>query len=199
MYKQIKLMKKLSVITMIALAACMFQACSGNKDSTETADSINAERDTANAVEAGVAADEGDAKFAVEAANGGMAEVALGKLAQGKATNPKVKEFADMMVADHTKANDELMALAKTKNITLPDVVGTDEQKAMDDLSKKSGKDFDKAYVDMMVDDHKKDVGKFEDASKNAKDADVRAFAAKTLPTLRTHLEHINTIHDSMK
>lgn len=192
-------MKKLSVITMIALAACMFQACSGNKDSTETADSINAEKDTANAVEAGVAVDESDAKFTVEAANGGMAEVALGKLAQGKATNAKVKEFADMMVADHTKANDELMALAKTKNITLPNAVGADEQKAMDDLSKKSGKDFDKAYVDMMVDDHKKDVDKFEDASKNAKDADIRAFAAKTLPTLKTHLEHINAIHDGMK
>ena len=199
MYKQVKLMKKLSVITMIALAACMFQACSGNKDSTETADSINAKKDSANAVEAGVAADEGDAKFAVDAANGGMAEVALGKLAQGKATNAKVKEFADMMVADHTKANDELMALAKTKNITLPDSVSADEKKAMDDLSKKSGKDFDKAYVDLMVDDHKKDVKEFEDATKDLKDADIRAFATKTLPTLRTHLEHINAIHDSMK
>ena len=199
MYKQIKLMKKLSVITMIALAACMFQACSGNKDSTETADSINAERDTANAVEAGVAADEGDAKFAVDAANGGMAEVALGKLAQGKATNAKVKEFAAMMVADHSKANDELMALAKTKNITLPDSVSTEKKMLMDNMAKKSGNEFDKAYVDQMVDDHKKTVSLFEDASKNAKDADIKAFVDKTLPTLRKHLEHINAIHDGMK
>ena len=199
MYKQIKLMKKLSVITMIALAACMFQACSGNKDSAETADSINAERDSANAVEAGVAADEGDAKFAVDAANGGMAEVALGKLAEGKAVNAKVKEFAAMMIADHTKANDELMALAQSKNITLPQAVSSDKQATMDNLTKKSGSDFDKAYVDQMVDDHKKTISLFEDASKNAKDADIKAFVDKTLPTLRTHLEHVNAIHDSMK
>ena len=192
-------MKKLSLMMMIALAACMFQACSGNKDSAETADSINAERDTANAVEAGVAADEGDAKFAVDAANGGMAEVALGKLAEGKAVNAKVKEFATMMVADHTKANDELMALAKTKNITLPQAVSTDKQTTMDDLTKKSGSEFDKAYVDQMVDDHKKTISLFEDASKNAKDADLKAFADKTLPGLKAHLEHINAIHDSMK
>ena len=192
-------MKKLSVITMIALAACMFQACSGNKDSAETADSINAERDSANAVEAGVAADEGDAKFAVDAANGGMAEVALGKLAEGKAVNAKVKEFAAMMVADHTKANDELMALAQSKNITLPQAVSSDKQATMDNLTKKSGSDFDKAYVDQMVDDHKKTISLFEDASKNAKDADIKAFVDKTLPTLRTHLEHVNAIHDSMK
>jgi putative membrane protein len=199
MYKQIKLMKKLSVMMMIALAACMFQACSGNKDGTETADSINAERDSADAVEAGVAADEGDAKFAVDAANGGMAEVALGKLAQGKATNAKVKEFAAMMVADHSKTNDELMALAKNKNITLPDSVSTEKKNIMDDLSKKSGKDFDKAYVDQMIDDHKKTISLFEDASKNAKDADIKAFVDKALPTVKAHLEHVTAIHDGMK
>jgi putative membrane protein len=192
-------MKKLSVITMIALAACMFQACSGNKDSADTADSINAERDSANAVEAGMAADEGDAKFAVDAANGGMAEVALGKLAEGKAVNAKVKEFAAMMVADHTKANDELMALAQFKNITLPQAVSSDKQATMDNLTKKAGSDFDKAYVDQMIDDHKTTISLFEDASKNVKDVDLKAFADKTLPTLRTHLEHINAIHDSMK
>ena len=199
MYKQIKLMKKLSVITMIALAACMFQACSGNKDSAETADSINTERDSANAVEAGVAADESDAKFAVDAANGGMAEVALAKLAQSKATNAKVKEFADMMVADHTKANDELMALAQAKNITLPQAVSSDKQATMDNLTKKSASEFDKAYVDQMIDDHKKTISLYEDASKNLKDADMKAFVDKTLPTVKAHLEHVTAIHDSMK
>ncbi len=192
-------MKKISLVVMVALAACSFQACNSNKDSKETADSVNAAKDTSNAVAAGVAVDEDDAKFAVNAANGGMAEVALGKLAQGKATDPKVKEFANMMVTDHTKANDELMALAKTKNITLPDSVSADEKKNMEDLSKKSGKDFDKAYVDMMVDDHKKDVKEFEDATQSLKDADVKAFATKTLPVLKTHLDHINAIHDGMK
>ncbi|GAB2980164.1 hypothetical protein GCM10027049_14450 [Mucilaginibacter puniceus] len=195
MYKQIKLMKKLSLIAMVALSACMFQACSGNKDSTETADSINAERDSANAL----AVDEADAEFAVNAANGGMAEVALGEMAQTKASSEKVRAFANMMVMDHSKANDELMALAQIKNITLPDSVDADHKEKMNDLSKKSGNEFDKAYVDAMVDGHKKTVSMFEDASKNLKDADLKAFVDKTLPTLRMHLEHINAIHDSMK
>ncbi|WP_460693419.1 DUF4142 domain-containing protein [Mucilaginibacter puniceus] len=188
-------MKKLSLIAMVALSACMFQACSGNKDSTETADSINAERDSANAL----AVDEADAEFAVNAANGGMAEVALGEMAQTKASSEKVRAFANMMVMDHSKANDELMALAQIKNITLPDSVDADHKEKMNDLSKKSGNEFDKAYVDAMVDGHKKTVSMFEDASKNLKDADLKAFVDKTLPTLRMHLEHINAIHDSMK
>ncbi|MEO8887074.1 MAG: DUF4142 domain-containing protein [Mucilaginibacter sp.] len=192
-------MKKISLMVMVALAACSFQACKSNKDSKETADSVNAAKDTANAVNAGMAVAEDDAKFAVNAANGGMAEVALGKLAQGKAVSAKVKEFANMMVMDHSKANDELMALAKTKNITLPDSVGMDEKKEMDELSKKSGKAFDKAYVNAMVDGHKKAVNLFEDGSKNLKDADLKAFADKTLPVIKGHLERINAIHDSMK
>ena len=192
-------MKKLSLMMMMAIAALSFQACTGAKDSPETADSVNAEKDTANAVAAGVAVDESDAKFAVDAANGGMGEVALSKLAQGKASNAKVKEFADMMIADHSKANDELMALAKTKNITLPDAVGDDNKMKSEELAKKAGKEFDKAYVDVMLTDHKKTVSLFEDASKNAKDADIKAFAAKTLPTLKAHLDHINAINDSMK
>jgi putative membrane protein len=192
-------MKKLSLMMMMALAALSFQACTGSKDSPETADSVNAERDSSNAVEAGMASDESDAKFAVDAANGGMAEVALSKLAQGKAATAKVKEFANMMVADHSKANDELMALASTKNITLPSAVGTDNQAKMDELAKKSGSEFEKGYIEIMVDDHKKAVDLFDDASKNAKDADIRAFAAKTLPTLKAHLDHVNALHDSMK
>lgn len=192
-------MKKLSLMMMMAVAALSFQACTGAKDSPETADSINAEKDTANAVAAGMAVDEADAKFAVDAANGGMGEVALSKLAQGKASNAKVKEFADMMITDHSKANDELMALAKTKNIALPDSVGADNKMKSEELAKKAGKEFDKAYVDVMLTDHKKTVSLFEDASKNAKDADIKAFAAKTLPTLKAHLDHINAINDSMK
>ena len=197
--KIIKLMKKLSLMMMMALAALSFQACTGAKDSPETADSINAERDSSNAVAAGIAVDENDAKFAVDAANGGMAEVALSKLAQAKATNAKVKEFADMMVTDHSKANDELMALAKVKNITLPDSVSDEKKTEMMDLSKKAGKDFDKAYVNAMYDGHKKTVDMFESASKDAKDADIKAFVDKTLPTLKAHWDHIKAIHDSMK
>lgn len=193
-------MNKLIFITLILITACLVQACSGNKDSKESADSTNiANADTAKKDSSAMAVDEGDAKFAVAAANGGMAEVELGTLAQQKAVNTKVKDFGAMMVSDHSKANDEMKALAKSKGLTLPTAIDDKEQKVKDDLSTKSGADFDKAYVSNMIDDHKEDIKEFEDASKNCKDADLKAFAVKTLPVLKMHLDAIQKIHDSMK
>ena len=187
---------------MIALAAYAFQGChSAQKDAKETADSLNKTKDTTSnaAATGGIAVDADDAKFATDAANGGMAEVALGKLAQEKSTNAEIKSFGAMMVTDHGKANDELTAIAKTKNITLPATVDEDHQKKMDDLSKKTGADFDKAYVDAMIDGHKKTLDLMQKEAKDGKDADLKAFAAKTAPTVQTHLDAINKIHDSMK
>ncbi|HEY4197214.1 MAG TPA: DUF4142 domain-containing protein [Mucilaginibacter sp.] len=195
-------MKKISSIMMIAIAALAFQACNnGAKDSKATADSSNVTKDTSNnaAATGGIAVDADDAKFVTTAANDGMAEVNAGKMAQEKASSTRIKNFASMMVTDHTKAGDELAALAKTKNITLPTAPDADAQKAADDLSKKSGKDFDKAYVNAMLDGHKNAVKLFTDASQNCKDADLKAFATKTLPTLKMHLDSIQAIHDSMK
>ncbi len=195
-------MKKLSSIMMIALAALAFQACNnGAKDSKAAADSANMTKDTSTnaAATGGVAVDENDAKFVTTAANDGMAEVAAGKMAQEKASSARIKSFAAMMVTDHTKAGDELASIAKTKNITLPAEPDADAKKAADDLSKKSGKDFDKAYVNAMLDGHKNAVKLFTDASQNCKDADLKAFATKTLPTLKMHLDSIQAIHDSMK
>ncbi|SHM82518.1 putative membrane protein [Mucilaginibacter sp. OK098] len=187
---------------MIALAAYALQGCNTTpKDAKANADSLNKTKDTTTnaAATGGIAVTADDAKFATDAANGGLAEVALGKLAQTKATNAHVKSFADMMVTDHTKVNDELAAIAKTKNITLPAAPDADHQKKLDDLSKLSGKDFDKAYVDAMVDGHKKTLDLMQMAAKDCKDADLKAFAAKTAPVVQTHLDAINKIHDSMK
>ena len=195
-------MKKLSSIMMVALAALAFQACkSGTKDSKSAADSMNTTKDTSQnaAATGGIAVTADDAKFATTAAGDGLAEVNAGKMAQNKAVSPRVKEFATMMVNDHTKAGDELAALAKTKNIALPLMPGADAKKGADDLAAKSGKDFDKAYIDAMLDGHKKAVKLFEDASQNCKDPDLKAFATKTLPTLKMHLDSVQAIHDSMK
>lgn len=194
-------MKKLSLIFTMALAACLFQACgnSGHKDTVDTADSVNAATDTnttAAADSSGTGIAEEDSKFAVTAADGGMAEVALGQLALQKGTSAQVKEFAAMMVKDHTKANTELKAVAGAKNITLPAAPGEDNQKIAADLSKKTGADFDKAYIDEMVKDHEKDVKLFEDYTKDGKDTTLKAFATKTLPVLKAHLTHIKTISD---
>ncbi|WP_374948921.1 DUF4142 domain-containing protein [Mucilaginibacter sp.] len=193
-------MKKLTFMAMIAVSALSFQACNNAaKDSKETADSVNAVKDTTTNGSTGIAVDDMDSKFATEIANAGMAEVAAGKLASEKAVSADVKEFGSMMVMDHTKANEELMAIAKTKNITLPTAPDEEHQKMAADLAAKSGKDFDKAYVDAMVDGHKKVASKLEDGSKNCKDADLKAFAAKTLPVVQAHLAKIEAIQKAMK
>lgn len=187
-------MKKISLMLLLAVSTLSFQACSSKKtentDSVENADSANDAKE-----EAGMGATENTNEFAVKAANGGMLEVELGRLAQEKAMRKDVKEFGAMMVTDHSKANDELKALATLKNITLPTTLGEDEQKHVNDLTKLSGKDFDEKYVSMMVDDHKKDIDLFKKTAEDDKtDADVKAFAVKTLPTLQKHLEHIQSL-----
>lgn len=195
-------MKKNTYFTMIAAGLLALQSCgNGQKDTKQTADSLNKTKDTtSNAMNTGgisVASD--DAKFATDAASGGMAEVSLAKLALTKTANAQIKDFADMMVKDHGKANDELMAIAKTKNITLPTEPDSTHLKKAAELEKLKGKDFDKAYVDAMVDGHKKTLELMQNEAKNAKDADLKAFATKTAPTVKMHLDMINKIYDSMK
>lgn len=129
------------------------------------------------------------AKFANEAAQGGLAEVELGRLAAQKAADPAVREFGQRMVADHSKASAELKAIAVRKGMQLPNDMNSDQKSEMDKLSKLSGAEFDKEYISAMVKDHEDDVKAFETQSKEGNDADVKAFAAKTLPTLQDHLQ----------
>ena len=117
-------------------------------------------------------------------------EVKLGELASQKAASAQVKEFGAMMVKDHGKANQELKDLAGKKGVTLPAELDSKHQGMVDKFSKLSGEAFDKEYVSDMVSDHKKDVAEFEKASKSAADADLKAWAGQTLPTLQTHLKH---------
>ena len=195
-------MRKLGYLSMIAIMAFTFQSCnSGPKDSKETADSLNKVKDTTSnvAVTGGIAVEKGDAEFATKAAVGGMAEVEFGKIALTKTADPQIKAFADMMVKDHGKANEELMTLATGKNITLPTALDEEHQKKFDELSKLSGKDFDKEYVKTMVDGHKKTLDLMDKEAKDGKDADLAAFASKTSPIVKAHLDMIQKIHDSMK
>lgn len=128
-----------------------------------------------------------DQAFVKEAAIGGMAEVDLGKLAASKASNPDVKQFGQRMVDDHGKANDELKGWASQKSVNLPADIDAKHKAEHARLEKLSGDAFDRAYMASMVADHNKDVAAFERESKNAKDADLKAWAAKTLPTLQDH------------
>ena len=133
---------------------------------------------------------EKDAQFLVNAAEINLEEIQLGKLAQQNGKTTHVKELGKMMEDAHTKSLTDLTALAQTKMITIPTSPTDDAQDAYNKLNKKSGNDFDKAYADMMVSEHKDAISTFEKASTDGNDTDIRNWATASLPDLRAHLDH---------
>jgi putative membrane protein len=130
-----------------------------------------------------------DRKFIENAAKGGLFEVQVAKLAESKASDPAVKDFAKMLVDQHTNANNELTQLANSKGVELPAAPGFMQRHSENSLAKRSGADFDKHFVsEVGIKDHQKDIKDFEKAAKDVKDPDLKAFIEKTLPTLREHL-----------
>ena len=130
-----------------------------------------------------------DQQFVTKAAEGGMFEVEIGKLAADKAADANVKSFAQMLVDDHSAANDKLRQIASGHNVALPASISDDQKKELDQLSKLSGAQFDKQFVKMVgIKDHHHDIAEFEKASKSAQSPDVKDFAANALPTLKKHL-----------
>lgn len=130
-----------------------------------------------------------DKAFMKKAAQGGQEEVEIGQMVADKAKSDDVKQFAQRMVQDHTKANDELKSLAQQKGVTLPTEMDAQGKALKARLEKLSGDQLDKAYMKSMVQDHTKDVREFKTESQSAKDSDVKSFASKTVPTLESHLQ----------
>lgn len=201
-------MKKFNLV-IISCAALLFAACNGGTSNTETTSSdsskmmstdttshMSATTDTTSHMAAPVDKDTKD--FAMAAATGGMMEVQLGNIAMKNSATQSVKDFGKMMVDDHTKVNDQLKDLASKKMIDLPTTVTNDQQKEIDKLSKKTGADFDKAYVNMMVEDHKKDIAEFKKNGDKLNDADFKTLIMNTLPTLQKHLDAIEAIKAKM-
>jgi putative membrane protein len=140
-----------------------------------------------------------DKKFVHDAAEGGLAEVELGKLAAEKGSSENVKKFGQRMVDDHSRANDELKEIASAKGINLPTEVSAKDKVLKERLSKLNGPSFDQAYMENMVKDHKKDVADFARESSAGGDTQVKQFAAKTLPTLKDHLKEAEGIAPNTK
>jgi putative membrane protein len=134
--------------------------------------------------------DEKDAQFLVNAAEINLKEIQLGQLAQQSGTAADVKELGRMMENAHSKSLQDLSALAQRKMITIPTSPTDKGQEAYRDLADKTGNDFDKAYANKMVDDHKESIDLFEKVSKEAVDVDIRNWATASLPELRKHLDH---------
>jgi putative membrane protein len=194
-------MKTTQLLLVTAATVCVLQACSGTKASSNsdssatTSDSSKMTSAPADSSTSAMA----DTAFSSKAAISGMAEVALGKMAASKGSDLKVKDFGKMMVMDHGKANAELMGIAKTKNITLPGRLDAEHQAKSDSLSKLSGKDFDKGYVQVMIEGHKKTLALMQSEASGGQDAELKAFAAKTAPVVQMHLEEITKIQAGLK
>lgn len=176
----------------LLLAACGGESGVPETETTGTEQSVQ-QTDTATATTTGVtggaasATTAEDKEFVSKAGMAGLYEVQAGNLALQKAQNADVKAFAQRMVTDHGAANNELSQLATAKGLALPTELAGEHKAALDHLAMLSSAEFDKAYMQHMVGDHAKDVSEFEKASTSATDADVKAWAAKTLPTLQQH------------
>lgn len=140
-----------------------------------------------------------DAQFAMKAAQGNMAEVALGQLATQKAQSDDVKKFGQRMVDDHQKAEQDLEGVASKDNLTLPKQPNAAQKAEQQRLEKLSGAAFDHAYMQMMVKDHMKDVAEFKkEANSSSANSDLRDFAKRTYPTLEDHLTNAKAVNDSL-
>lgn len=179
-----------TLVLSITMTSCKKEAA--ETDTEEVADDQNDTKfdDTAK---------ENDAEFLVAAAEINMDEIALGKLAQTKATAQSVKDLGKMMEMEHITALEELKGLAATKNVSLPEGPTEDGQETLKKFQEKKAPDFDKDYASKMVDGHKDAISKFEKASTDAADADVRAWATKMLPALKMHLQHSEEVKTALK
>jgi len=186
--------KRLQYPLLITAALFVFASC-GKKsetDSKELAKDQNEEKFDNSSIE-------DDTRFAVAAADGGMLEVQLGQLALANASSEEVKKFGQSMIDDHSKANEELKALAATKNISLPGVLSDKNQKTYEDFAKKTGIEFDKDYADFMVKDHKEDIDDFKKEAEKGKDPDLKSWAAGKVSTLEHHLMMAESAHNAVK
>jgi len=129
-----------------------------------------------------------DYKFVKEALKGGSMEITLGQLASQQGTNQSVRAFGDRMVQDHQKANQELTQLANQKGATIQDTMGKKADAMAAHFRELSGTEFDKAYIKMMISDHKTVIKEFQNEAAKGDDADLKSWASQTLPTLQEHL-----------
>ena len=190
------LKKWTTALAIVILAACKAENTTGTPETETTGDPAQSvqETSTATATTTGVtgggmsAMTPEDKEFVVKAGIGGLYEVQAGNLALQKAASAEVKAFAQRMVTDHGNANTELARLATSKGLALATELDGELEGAVEHLASLSGAEFDKAYMQHMVPDHEKTVADFDKASTTGTDADVKAWAQKTLPTLQEHL-----------
>ena len=180
-----KLKSALFFVALLTVTSFAITSCD-NKAKTEDAKEVAEDKNEAKMDDS---KNEYDAEFLVDVAEANQNEMSLGKLAQQKGSMAEVKEFGKMMVEEHTKEMADLSALAAKKSISLPAAKTDDVIEGYKEMSEKAGKKFDEAYCEKMVDGHKDVISKFEKASTDAVDPDIKMMATNMLPDLRKHLE----------
>ena len=199
--------KYAAAAALVLLAACKAENTSGEPETATTVTTGQSIQQTGTATATTTGSTGGgmsamtpeDKEFVSDAGMDGMFEVQAGNLALQKAQSAEVKSFAQRMVTDHGAANVELAQLATTKGLAIPTELGGDAKSMYEHLNGLSGAEFDKSYMQHMVEGHNKDVAEFEKVSTTGSDADLKAWAGKTLPTLQQHQQLAKDISSKLK
>ena len=190
-------MKRIFMILSLA-SAFTFYSCNEarreqEQDTNEVAEEANDEKFEDNDMEK-------DADFVAEAVASNYAEIKMAQLAQQRSTSAEIKDLARTLEADHTKVLNELKTLAQAKAITVPVEEKDEAKRKYENLSEQDeADDFDKKWLEQMEDAHEKSINKFERRADKGEDADIKAFAAKTLPHLKMHKEKIDAAQERAK
>ncbi|WP_210490092.1 DUF4142 domain-containing protein [Rufibacter aurantiacus] len=186
-----------------ALLYLLFAACvssvSGCGGSSSEATSVDAAGKHNEDLLESTGKDEKSGWFVAEATSGNLFEVEMGRLASSKATDPRVRQLGQLMMDHHTQTNTQLKQIADLKNLIVPTSLSDDHQKAFNDLMSNSGAAFDKAYLEALVKDHKEAIERYEEMSEEGTDMELKAFAGKSLPTLRAHLSQVEQLEDELE
>lgn len=186
-------------LSVIFAIASIFATTDGTHDNTPAGDKSAPDNKTAQSsfvktkLDENAAVDESIREFLIEATEARLMDLEEGKTAQQRSTTRSLKDYGTLMVKDQSAMLAELQKLAALKNITLPATLGEDKADGLADLKEEHGKLFDKKFIKMMTIDHKRDVKKFEKATRYS-DADVQVFATKYFPVVQSHLTKIRSL-----
>jgi putative membrane protein len=182
----------------VFLGACLGVQANDDQKGVSAQATVNTSADRSTDQSESGKLSRGDANFVKEATQGGLMEVKMGQTAKDRGSSPEVKSYGEMLVKDHSKANERLTQLASQKGVNLAKDIEHKHTDHIMDMEKKSGADFDRAFIEHAVKDHRKDISKFERASRDLNDSELKAFATETLPKLRAHLQEAERIAKSL-
>jgi putative membrane protein len=178
-----------TALTLVFFSSTIAQTPAGAPTTQPAGSSTPASKQTTATSRSNTSLARGDRDFMMKAAQSDVAEIQGGQVAKEKASSDAVKKFADKMVTDHTKTSGQMKTMAESRSVALPTTPSAKDERDMKKMSGMSGADFDRAYMDSQVRAHRDAVSLFRKESKSGKDAELKSFAANTLPALEEHLK----------